>query len=262
MFRRGLDASDMSEKNVSMCTRASSIRSTYTTSSTKTKYLIPQRIAGGSAVHHPTLQQYNALSSVDLSKNNNVTHNGGTACKQWTTKSTWLFNKTPPGTAARSSIVEWCVAKNASGCPKVFYNNGHSTVTATARLAAPNKSSLAAATSTQVTAESHDDISKKCCCHQYKNNFFASNNVTPRLSNADLEQLQQQAGTASADEEDVDFRKNIIKINKIYNSCRETVYGNGQSVGHDNDDIEEKYSLVDSHGNAMKINVNEDEAIL
>lgn len=57
LFRLRFDNTDVSEKNVSMYTRASSIRSNYTTSSTKAKFMIPQRIVNGS----DTLQQYNAL---------------------------------------------------------------------------------------------------------------------------------------------------------------------------------------------------------
>lgn len=280
MFRRSLDTTDMSEKNVSMCTRASSIRSTYTTASTKTKYLIPQRIVGhgsGSTVHHPA--HYNALSTLDSSKNNNVAKNCGDGCRQWGQKTTWLFSKasstgssksrsapseaTPKAsttTTVSDASGDWRSSKNIPTCPKVYYNNDHGTAV---QLHQTKGTSNKNVYFQPIAAESTtDDISKKCCCQQYQNNFLTANmigsdttGVPRRLSNNDLEHLQQQQnGSINGDDDslsDVDFRKSIIKINNIYNNCRDAGFCD-----------EEKYALVDSHGNTMRFALNEDEVIL
>lgn len=301
MFRRGFDTTDMSEKNVSMCTRASSIRSTYTTASTKTKFLIPQRIVGGASVHHPA--QYNALTVIDSSKNNNIGKKCDNGCKQWGAKSSWLFNRNSASAANTSrglSTVtaatatpanDWRSTKNIPNCPKVYYNNDQAAVAvaSNANKITTNKNVYFQPVNQQVPmATSHDDISKNCCCQQYQNNFLGTNHITNlngtrRLSNTDLEQIQLGSGTSlgsgvgggscgvcsgsvNGDDDslsDVDFRKSIIKINNIYNSCRDAVYGNSQSKGFSMADAnEEKYSLVDCHGNAMKLTLNEDEVIL
>lgn len=288
MFRRSLDTTDMSEKNVSMCTRASSIRSTYTMASTKTKFLIPQRIVGhgsGSTVHHPA--HYNALGTLDSARNNNVAKNCGNGCRQWGNRTTWLFNKalaagsnksrsTAAGVASKAATTttvktaseaggDWRSSKNIPNCPKVYYNNDHgTTVQLQSTKGASNKNVYFQPVASDITT---DDISKKCCCQQYQNNFPTAgsnlvggetNGVPRRLSNTDLEQLQQQQqqqnGSINGDDDslsDVDFRKSIIKINNIYNNCRDAGFCN-----------EEKYALVDCHGNAMRLALNEDEVVL
>lgn len=296
-----------------MCTRASSIRSTYTTSSAKTKFLIPQRIVGGASIHHPA--QYNALTVIDSSKNNNIGKSGGPGCKQWGSKTSWLFNRSSAATAntskslstvtataaATNAANDWRSTKNIPNCPKVYYNNEHSATAmqSNAKKNASNKNVYFQPVNQQVPmANSQDDISKQCCCQQYQNNFLGTSHITNlngtrRLSNTDLEQLQLNGGggggaasgmgsgtslggvsgscgicggSVNGDDDslsDVDFRKSIIKINNIYNSCRDAVYGNSQSKGYSMADAnEEKYSLVDCHGNAMKLTLNEDEVIL
>lgn len=282
MFRRSLDTTDMSEKNVSMCTRASSIRSTYTTTSTKAKLLIPQRIVshgGGPTAHHPA--QYNALGALGSSKNTNVAKNCGNGCRQWGQKATWLFSRAPAtdidmqrssATATKPPIVpnisdandDWRSSKNIPNCPKVYYNNDHGTILQLQNTKATSNKNVYFQPK-PAEASANDDISKKCCCQQYQNNFrTVSNNLMDgdagglprRLSNTDLVQLhqQQQNESTNGDDDslsDVDFRKSIIKINNIYNNCRETDYCN-----------EEKYALVVSHGNAMRYALHEDEVIL
>lgn len=294
MFRRSFDTNDMSEKNVSMCTRASSIRSTYTTATTKTKFLIPQRIVGHgsstSTVHHPA--HYNALSTMDSSKSNNAAARScGNGCRQWGQKSTWLFSKastaagnnksrsTPAiATACKAKVTstglgadgDWRSPNDIPKCPNVYYNNDHST---TVQLQPTRSTSNKNVYFKPIAADTTtDDISKNCCCQQYQHNFLtASTNliddagsaVPRRLSNTDLKHLQQPLqplqplqpnDSINGDDDslsDVDFRKSIIKINNIYNNCRDAGYCN-----------EEKFALVDCHGNTRRFALNEDEVIL
>lgn len=108
-----------------MYTRASSIRSNYTTSSAKTKFMIPQRIVGG----NDTLQHYNALHMTDTVnstannvKNNNIM-NGNS---NWNVKSPWLFNQSAP--MGNGMVVEWQEKKPCT-CFLKIYGNDHPTCT-------------------------------------------------------------------------------------------------------------------------------------
>lgn len=261
MFRRSFETTDMSEKNVSMCTRASSIRSTLTTTTTKAKYLIPQRIVGNSSGHNGT--HYNALTKVDSSRNNNCSKGCKNGCRQMGTKSSWLFNKSP-----RANTLDWNAEKNNASFPKVYFNSDQGTTMQLQPMNArssPNKSVNFQALNQAIPTESHDDISKSCCCQKYDNLLNANQNGNlngaRRLSNAELEQLKRSSSTTDGDDSDSDITKSIIKINNVFNnSCRDSVFGNCQSKAININD--EKLLLVDSHGNSMKMRLNEDEVIL
>lgn len=251
----------MSEKNVSMCTRASSIRSTLTSTSTKAKLLIPQRIVGGASGHNGS--HYNALSTVDTSKNNNSSRDCKNGCRQTGAKSSWLFGKGP-----RSNTLEWDASKNAKSFPKVYFNTEQGTTMQLQPIiakASPNKTVNFQAVNQQVSTESHDDISKTCCCQKYDNLLVANQNGhlngVQRMSNAEMDQMKRSSPTTDGDGSDAELHKSIIKINNVFNiSCRDGVYGNCQSRAINLKD--EKLSMVDSHGNTMKMRLNEDEVIL
>lgn len=232
-----------------MYTRASSIRSNYTTSSSKSKFLIPQRIVGGNS----SLQHYNALHMTDSTpKNNNIVNAHCGNNHNCNAKSSWLFNQTP----TNSSVVEWQDKKNGVCLPKVYYKGcGNSTCSTT--MVPPPSSTATTTTSKFFLYEPIDmqmkklaspqEIGKKsCCCHQLTKNLsknsLRDNNDIRRMSNTEIEQMHLR-GTISplaeddadeyddADEGDEDFRKSIIRINNIYNSCRDV--NNGASTDND-----------------------------
>lgn len=165
-----------------MYTRASSIRSNYTTTSAKTKFIIPQRIVGGS----DSLQHYNALhiSDTPVMKNNNVM-NGK---HNWTVKSSWPFNQTTM--MANGTVVEWQDKKCV--CFSKIYCKGteHSSCTTTMATATSiplssmqnnNKNARLEPISNHVNTASiySHDVAKNCChCHDRKTickeNYFDS----------------------------------------------------------------------------------------
>lgn len=172
-----------------MYTRASSIRSNYTTVSAKTKFIIPQRIVGG----QDSIQHYNALHIADTSslmKNNNVM-NGN---HNWTVKTSWPYNQTTM--MANGTVVEW-QDKKCVCFPKIYCkNNDHAcssattTTTTVAKAAAPmplstqkhttisrpeqsapNNMSFAVAAAAAAASSSiysHDAALNCCRCHERK----------------------------------------------------------------------------------------------
>lgn len=164
-----------------MYTRASSIRSNYTTqSSTKTKFLIPQRIVGG----NDTFQQYNALHMTDSSnnhvKNNNIM-NGNQ--NHWTMKSSWLFNHQPSTMVANSTVVEWqdkkCVCFSKIYCK----GNDHSSCTKTTM-------ATATATSIPLTAADHN----QSCSTK---NLNSSDSITNRMKTPQSTLLSSSSSSSS-----------------------------------------------------------------
>lgn len=247
-----------------MYTRASSIRSNYTTTSTKAKLMIPQRIvAGNGSIHH-----YNALHLVDQSiKNNNVVNaNNGNINNNWTTKSSWLFNPSPP-TVKNDAIVEWQDKRNCVCFPSVYYKGNNSmsmikTTTATpATASAPttttnstNKNVLYQPIGVQLIAQdAHTHLNgRNCSCQQSTRKRFAVNGDFRRVSNTELQRMNMNGigpvlteceknidsslnDDDDDDNDDVDFKKSVITINNIYNSCRDI----------HNDGCDDKFLLMD-----------------
>lgn len=221
-----------------MYTRASSIRSNYTTSSSsKAKFMLPQRIVGGNG----SVQHYNTLHATDTTvlKNNNVVnaHCGANNNNNWNTKSTWLFSQTPAnGNGNGSSVVEWHGDRKHCMClPKVCYKNGSATngSTVITKAAKHSKNFLY-----DMSTDDARDAEKTCCCQPLSNNNQLRlqqriDNDVRRITNTEVEHMHA-CGTISplpesddvdgnddGDEDDVDFRKSIIRINNIYNSCRD-----------------------------------------
>lgn len=166
-----------------MYTRASSIRSNYTTqSSTKTKLLIPQRIGGG----NDTFQQYNALHMTDNSnghaKNNHIL-NGNQS--HWTMKSSWLFNHQPSAMVANGTVVEWQDKKCA--CFSKIYGNGndHSSCTRT---------TMATATSIPLTVTADHNQT----CNTSKNINSSSDSITNRMKNPQSTLLSSSSSSSSS----------------------------------------------------------------
>lgn len=229
-----------------MYTRASSIRSNYTTTSAKTKFMIPQRIGGG----NDSLQHYNALHIVDtpVVKNNNVM-NGN---HNWTVKSSWPFNQS--SVVANGTVVEWqdkkCVCFSKIYCK----GNDHPSCTTSMTMATTipltgqnNKNTLPESLTNNVKTTSiysHDAAKNCCCCHGRKTickeNLFENEQrccCMPKTT-AGWEQMNLCKPECSAannnksnkgderdnddddnDGDDTDFRNEIIRINNIYNNC-------------------------------------------
>lgn len=204
MFRRSFDTNtDISDKNVSMCTRASSIRSTYTTTATKTKFLIPQRIVGrngnshgsngfGSTIHHPT--HYKALSTFDSSKNNNVAKNGGMGGKNNHNNHNNNNNNNTNNSVGQKS--KWLFSKVTST------PNNRSKSTTTIPLTTMNAKSMAAATDGDTDWRSTKNLSN--CPQVLRNNDSRSGSIlsttrgTSPLSSANKNVYFQPIATDTA----------------------------------------------------------------
>lgn len=208
-----------------MYTRASSIRSNYTTSTTtKAKFVAPQRNNGTSASGHP----YNALHAMDDAPKNNNVLNSQFTNNNWNPKSTWLFD--PAVASTNATMTNDPNEKKQCVCfPKVCYKMGNHTTTGTTATSGPAKKLL------YESVASTDDIAKSGYCQPVTNSLAnpigATENRATRLSNTELEYMQTRRSVTPQTESDaddvgdaegeVDFRKSIIRINNIYNSCRE-----------------------------------------
>lgn len=173
-----------------------------------------------SRIHH-----YNALNSaVDgLTKNNNVI-NTNCSNNNWNTKTTWLFTPSTMITNSNATTNDLNETKSIVCFPKVCYKNGTTPTVPTMNLLYENVSNT-------------DSIEKNVCCQQANNlnrkilKQKLNENQMKRLSNAEVELMQtkrsitpltESDGDEGGDEEgEIDFRKSIIRINNIYNSCRE-----------------------------------------
>lgn len=235
-----------------MYTRASSIRSNYTTSSTsKAKCLLPQRIVGGNG----SIQHYNTLHMTDNGalKNNNVVnaHCGGS--NNWNAKSSWLLNQSPViGNQNGSTVVEWRGDRKHCIClPKVCYKNSNTT-NGSANITRTLKHSINSLY--DMVSDETKEPEKSCCCqpiphnNQLKSQQRIDNDVR-RILNTEVERMHAR-GTISplpendaddddddddednddGDQDDVDFRKSIIRINNIYNSCRDMNNGHAHEA--------------------------------
>lgn len=236
-----------------MYTRASSIRSNYTTSSAKAKLMIPQRIVtGNGSVHH-----YNALHLVDQSiKNNNVMNaNNSNINNNWTTKSSWLFAGTPQS-IKNEAIVEWQDKRNCVCFPNVYYKNNNSMSTIITTMATPTTATGPATTNSgnksvlyQPIAVASDLNGKNCGCQQSMRKLTLNGDYR-RISNTQLQRMNGIGPVLTEcekpidnnlndndddDDGDVDFKKSIITINNIYNSCRDIR----------NDGCDDKFLLMD-----------------
>lgn len=208
-----------------MYTRASSIRSNYTTTSTKAKFnILPQRIVGG----NDSIQHYNALHIADtpVVKNNNVM-NGN---HNWTVKSSWPFNQS--SVVANGTVVEWQDKKCV--CFSKIYNNKHSMLEPIAN----NVNTV--------------NATKNCCCCQGRKTICKDSILDSELccmsKAADWEQVNLCKAECSNnrfkcderddddDIDDTDFRNEIIRINNIYNNCNANANGgaNTESMANDN----------------------------
>lgn len=221
-----------------MYTRASSIRSNYTTTSTKAKFMIPQRIVGG----NDTMQHYNALNIADAPtvKNNNIM-NGN---HNWTAKSSWPFNQSPA--MANGTVVEWqdkkCVCFSKIYCK----DNDHLSCTTTMTKATSiplaaknNKNTLLEPLANNTKAASlysNEAMTKNCYCYQGRKTICKENNFDRELccmakTPVEWEQMNlckpecstnkfkhDERGDNDDDGDDTDFRNEIIRINNIYNS--------------------------------------------
>ncbi|XP_055323157.1 tachykinin-like peptides receptor 99D [Sitodiplosis mosellana] len=265
LFRFTFEHTDVSEKNVSMYTRASSIRSNYTTTSTKTKFMIPQRIVGG----NDSLQHYNALHIADppVVKNNNVM-NGN---HNWTVKSSWqsAFNQSP--VVANGTVVEWqdkkCVCFSKIYCKGTDHPGCTATTTTTTKTTAipltsaqNNKNALLEPLTNNVktgSIYSHDTAKNCCCCCQGRKTICKDNNIfdselccMPKTA-AEWEQVNLCKAECSAnnkhfkcderdediddnDGDDTDFRNEIIRINNIYNNCNANANTNANDNANTN----------------------------
>lgn len=244
-----------------MYTRASSIRSNYTTASTKTKFMIPQRIVGG----NESLQHYNALQIADTPamKNNNVM-NGN---HNWTSvKSSWPFNQT--SMVANGTVVEWqdkkCVCFSKIYCK----SNEHPSCTTTMAKASSiplsmqnNKINtliepLTNNMNTATTIYSHDTAKNCCHCHDQRkthckqNIFDTERRCMPTTTAVEWEQMKLCTTDSGANKfkcdvkhenndddddndgtDDTDFAREIIRINNIYNNCNASVNANATCQG-------------------------------
>lgn len=228
-----------------MYTRASSIRSNYTTSSSsKAKCMLPQRIVGGSG----SIQHYNTLHATDATvlKNNNVVNaHCGANNNNWNMKSTWLFSQTPAiENSNGSSVVEWHGDRKHCMClPKVCYKNGKTT-NGSVVITKHSKNFLG-----DMASDETRDATQTCCCQPLSNNYQPKSqqridNDVRSILNTEVEHMHAggtisplpendgDGGNDDGDEDDVDFRKSIIRINNIYNSCRD------MNNGHANDSDE------------------------
>lgn len=172
-----------------------------------------------SRIHH-----YNALNSaVDgLTKNNNVI-NTNCSNNNLNTKTTWLFTPTTMITNPNATTNDLNETKSIVCFPKVCYKNGATTNVPSMHLLYESVSNT-------------DTIEKNVCCQQENLNRKKINqklyeNQMKRLSNAEMEFMQTRrsitpltesdADEGGDEEGEVDFRKSIIRINNIYNSCRD-----------------------------------------
>lgn len=233
-----------------MYTRASSIRSNYTTTSAKAKFMLPQRIVGG----NDAMQHYNALHIADAPtvKNNNVM-NGN---HNWTVKSTWPFNQSPA--MPNGTVVEWqdkkCVCFSKIYCK----DNDHLSCTTTMTKATSiplaaknNKNTLLEPLANNTKAASlyaNDNANtKNCYCYQgrksiCKDNIFDRERCCMTKTSAEWEQMNLCKPECSAnkfkndergdddDGDDTDFRNEIIRINNIYNSNAASVSVNSTNT--------------------------------
>lgn len=255
-----------------MYTRASSIRSNYTTTntSTKTKFMMPQRIVGG----NDSLQHYNALrisNDTPVVKNNNIM-NGN---HNWT--KSWPFNQS--SVVGNSTVVEWQDKKCV--CFSKIYCKGNDHPSCTTAMKRPttieqnNKNTLleplTANNVKTATIYSHDTTAKHCCCCQGRKSICKDNNIfdselcrmtTTKSTTNEWEQINLCKPECSAnkfkndepgdivvtaavtnaniadddddnDGDDTDFRNEIIRINNIYNNCNANT-NNGEAKPNDN----------------------------
>lgn len=186
---------------------------------------MPHRNNGGTASTNGVtgrIHNYNALNTaVDgLTKNNNVI-NTNCSNNNWNSKTTWLFS---PATVIQNPNSNDLNEKKSFVCfPKVCYKNGTTTNVPPMNLLYESVANT-------------DQVEKNVCCQQAninrkKINQRINENKSKRLSNAEIELMQtrrsitpltESEADEGADEEgEVDFRKSIIRINNIYNSCRE-----------------------------------------
>lgn len=220
---------------MSMYTRASSIRSNYTTSSSKSKIMIPQRISGNGSLQH-----YNALHLTDTvasMKNNNIVNGncvGTIANVNWSSKSSpWLLNQMP--TTTNGSMVEWQDKKNIMYCKANHLAN----CTTTKIPNASSKNVLYEPICTQTKMCDSSDISHNCCCQSLRKNLSKSNLNDNELRATISTLPEDDDDDCGGDEGDEDFRKSIIRINNMYNSCRDV---NSSSRSMDN----EKFLLMNN----------------
>lgn len=245
-----------------MYTRASSIRSNYTTTSTKTKSLISQRnIAGNEALQH-----YNSLQIADTSaiKNNNIM-NGN---HNWTVKSSWPFKQ--PSMVANGTVVEW-QDKKCVCFPKIYCKaNDHPSCTTTTMAKAAsiplsiqnNKNNtliepLANNVNSGTSMYTHETAKNCCRCHDRKSmckeNIFDQERCCAPNATVEWEQMRLCAPKITAnkcksdidgqdnDEDDdndigadIDFAREIIRINNIYNNCNANVNSNANANANAN----------------------------
>lgn len=244
----------MSEKNVSMYTRASSIRSNYTTATTgpKTKFMLPYRNNNGTTNGQNVIHHYNALQMVETTVKNNNLVNSQCSNNNWNTKSSWQFGETSIGddtnTTTTSTIATTSTMTSTTNdwqqdqrkqcvCfPKICYKNSNLN-----SMGGNNKTSTIMSTGQkqscfETNGDTHEPI-KNCCCQQLtmglrKTNENGFDDKNRQMSNNDIENFQVVKTMTTpirndivddvVDEEgDFDFKKSIIHINNIYNSCRD-----------------------------------------
>lgn len=189
--------------------------------------MMPNRNNGNAGTGTGRTQHYNALNSaVDgLTKNNNVI-NTNCANNNWSTKATWPHS--PATVISNANSTNDLNEKKHFVCfPKACYKNGNKNCGPAT--AVPSMNLL------YETVGSADGMEKNFCRQQAnlsrKNANEKKENRTKRLSNAELELMQTRRSITPLTESDadegvdeegeVDFRKSIIRINNIYNSCRE-----------------------------------------
>lgn len=157
----------------------------------------------------------------------------------WTMKSSWLFNQSP--IVANGTVVEWqnkkCVCFSKIYCK----GNDHSSCTTTKSIPLTTQqnqnSLLEPLTPMKSTAQN-------CCCNQSQQNITSNDSIFDsdlccmpehpsewdklNLCNSESTNAANMNGVSENlivdDDEngsdDVDFRKSIIRINNIYNSCQ------------------------------------------
>ena len=196
-------------------------------------------------------------------KNNNIASMPADETTNFTLKSNWLFNQLPQSmhqSGNGGNVLDWRDKKNCACLPKVYYKSGQSKANTRS---STNKNILYQSVNKQSPTDPTGNSKlpttiepPKCFCQQY---CPSGNAFIKRLSNAEIEQMQLNGNRMSSilnthgndpmkgnidendddddDDEftDVDFRKSVIRINNIYNSCRDihVVYGNGSgNVAH------------------------------
>lgn len=211
--------------------------------------MVPQRIIGTGT---GSIQQHNNtlhMTDTAILKNNNVVNAHCATNNNWNgTKSPWLFNQTAViGNNNGTSVVEWRDDRKHCMClPKVCYKNGHAT----------NGSAIIMKTAKHsknylydmVPDDARDMEHTCCCCQPLSNNNNKqqqlksqqrNENGVRRISNTEIEHMYARGaisplpegedddnddGNDDGDGDDVDFRKSIIRINNIYNSCRDMTH--------------------------------------